>query len=93
MLAPVKVTLDLDSELYRAVKVEAARDDRAVRDVIAEAIEAWLDRREAEEDAQSAAAALDEYRRDGGVAAEELFRQMVAETRATYGSSEGDRGA
>ncbi len=66
----MKITLDLDADLYRAVKVEAARNDRSVRDVIAEALEHWL---EQAEDAEDRAAA-------------EFFRHVAAETQATYGS-------
>jgi plasmid stability protein len=44
----MKVTIDLDADIYRAVKVEAARTDRSVRDVVDEALAAWL---EAVEDA------------------------------------------
>lgn len=84
----MKVTFDLDAELYRAVKVEAARSDRSVRDVIAEALDAWLERREADEDRASAAAALEEYRRDGGTAAATFFEHLAAEARAEYGSGE-----
>ena len=85
----MKVTLDLDPDVYRAVKVEAARSDRAVRDIVDEALSAWLESTEADEDRASAAAALDEYRRDGGEAAEAFFGTLAAETRATYGSGEG----
>ena len=46
----MKVTIDLDPELYRAVKVEAARMDRSVRDIVDEALEAWLDAAETHED-------------------------------------------
>lgn len=81
----MKITVDLDAELYRAVKVEAARSDRSVRDLIAEAIEASLSRREDEEDQTSANAALEEYERDGGMAADEYFAHLAAETRAKYG--------
>jgi hypothetical protein len=87
----VKITLDIDADLYRAVKVEAARADRSVRDVIADAVGAWLERREDEEDAASASAALEEYERDGGVAASEFFERHAAETRAAYGSSRTSR--
>src|SRR5919198_3613847 len=62
ILASMKATFDIDSELYRAVKVEAARADRSVRDVIEEALEAWLARAEEMEDRESAEAALEEYR-------------------------------
>ncbi|HEY8868197.1 MAG TPA: hypothetical protein VIM30_02260 [Candidatus Limnocylindrales bacterium] len=81
----MKVTLDIDSALYRAIKVEGARADRSVRDVVAEAIGDWLERREDEEDRASAAAAIEEYRRDGGTAAAEFFERHATETRAEYG--------
>lgn len=82
----MKVTIDLDRELYRAVKVEAARADRSVREVVDEALAAWLERLEDAEDAVAAVEALAEYARDGGVAADEFFEAHAAETRASYGS-------
>ena len=82
----MKVTFDLDPDLYRTLKVEAARADRSVRDVVTDAITAWLERLEDEEDRASAASALEEYRRDGGLAAVEFFERAAAETRAEYGS-------
>ena len=85
----MKATIDLDDELYRAIKVEAARSDRSVRAIIEEALEAWLDAAETREDIESADAALEEYRRDGGVAAEEFFGSLAAETKATYGTDKG----
>jgi hypothetical protein len=86
MLAVMKVTIDLDADIYRAIKVEAARTDRNVRDIVDEALAAWLDAVEATEDAASATAALEEYRRDGGEAAEAFFGSLAAETKATYGT-------
>ncbi len=82
----MKVTIDLDPELYRAVKVEAARAARSVREIVDDALAAWLERLENTEDAAAAAEALVEYGRDGGVAADEFFRAHAAETRAAYGS-------
>ena len=82
----MKATFDLEDGLYRAVKVEAARTDRSVRDVVAEALERWLAAAEEAEDLESAAAALEEYRRDGGEAAEAWFGRLAAEARAAYGS-------
>jgi hypothetical protein len=81
----VKATFDIPDDLYRAIRVEAARADRSIRDVVADALAEWLERQEEAEDAASASAALEEYRRDGGVAADEWFRQKAAETKATYG--------
>lgn len=85
----VKVTIDLDPDVYRAIKVEAARADRSVRDIVDEALDAWLESTEEREDRESAEAALTEYRRDGGEAAESFFGALAAETRATYGSDGG----
>jgi plasmid stability protein len=82
----MKVTFDLDPGLYRTLKVEAARADRSIRDVVTDALEAWLERLEDEEDRASAADALEEYRRDGGTAAAAFFERLAAETRAEYGS-------
>ena len=86
----MKVTIDLDPDRYRAIKVEAARRDRSVRDIVDEALEAWLEAAEVAEDRSSAEAALAEYRRDGGEAAAAFFGSLAAETRATYGSGSGE---
>ena len=84
----MKVTFDIDPDLYRSLKVEAARADRSVRDVVAEAIAAWLERLEEDEDRASAAEALAEYRRDGGTAAAAFFEHLAAEARAEYGTGD-----
>jgi plasmid stability protein len=84
----MKVTIDLDPDLYRAVKVEAARSDRSVREIVDAALDAWLEAEESREDARSAASALAEYERDGGVAAKDVFGTLAAETRAAYGADE-----
>lgn len=78
------MTIDLNGDLYRAVKVEAARADRSVREIVDEALVGWLERLEDAEDAAAAADALAEYERDGGTAAEDFFREHAAETRAAY---------
>jgi plasmid stability protein len=85
----MKATFDLDQDLYRAVKVEAARADRSVREIVEEALEAWLARAEEHEDRNSAQAALEEYRRDGGESAESWFSKAAAETKAAYAPDEG----
>jgi predicted transcriptional regulator len=80
----MKVTIDLDPDLYRAVKVEAARSDRSVREVVDSALAAWLEAEESREDLDSAKAALEEYRRDGAESAEAFFGALAAETKASY---------
>jgi len=84
----MKVTVDVGDELFRAIKVEAARLDRSVREVVEEALAGWLQRAEDAEDRASAQAALEEYQRDGGEAAEAFFGRLVAETKARYGDAE-----
>ena len=80
----MKVTIDLDADRYRAIKVEAARADRSVRDIVDEALAAWLEAAEEAEDRESAEAALSEYRRDGGESATAFLGSLAAETKATY---------
>jgi plasmid stability protein len=82
----MKVTIDLESDLYRAIKVEAARADRSVRELMDEALRAWLERAEDDEDRASATAALEEYGRNGGESAEAWFGRLAAETKGAYGS-------
>ena len=82
----MKVTFDIDPDLYRSIKVEAARTDRSIRDVVAEALAGWLELREDDEDRASAADALAEYEREGGTAAADFFEHLAAEARAEYGS-------
>jgi len=89
----MKVTIDIDADLYRAVKVEAARADRSVREIVDEALTGWLERLEDAEDAAAAAEALAEYEREGGVAADEFFHAHAAETRAAYGTPGGEAAA
>jgi plasmid stability protein len=85
----MKATFDLDADLYRAVRVEAARADRSVREVVEEALAAWLVQAEEAEDRESAAAALAEYERDGGESAEAWFDKLAAETKAAYDTDGG----
>jgi predicted DNA-binding protein len=82
----MKVTFDIDADLYRAAKVEAARAGRPLREIVEEALEAWLAAAEEAEDRESAAEALAEYKRDGGESAEAWFGRAAAETRVAYGA-------
>ena len=86
----MKITLDLaDANLYRAIKVEAARRDRSVRDIVEEALNDWLDRIDDAEDIVAADAAMADYRAHGGIDAAEVFEHLAAETRARYGTRTG----
>jgi plasmid stability protein len=83
----MKVTIAFsDDELYRRVKVHAARSGRQVRDIVEEALSRWLDAAEDAEDLAAAADALAEYETVGGVDADAWFRRMVNEGRVEYGA-------
>jgi plasmid stability protein len=84
----MKATFDLDDDLYRAIRVDAARADRSVREVVEEALRDWLARAEEAEDRASAADAIAEYGRDGGASAEAWFGSLAAETKAAYATPE-----
>ncbi len=66
-----------DEELYTALKVEAARQHRPAKEIVAEAIQQWLlELREDEEDLRIAEERLESYRREGGVPHEEVMEKL-----------------
>lgn len=84
----MKVTISFrDDALYRAVRVRAAEEGRQIRDIVEEALTAWLDAREEAEDAVASAEALREYDDRGGEEADAFFRRMVAEGHVRYDDS------
>jgi plasmid stability protein len=81
----VKVTVAFqDDELYRRVKLHAAASGRQVRDIVEEALRAWLDAAEDAEDRGASARAIEEYATAGGVDADAYFARMVAEGHLSY---------
>jgi len=62
----VTVVFD-DDELYKAIKVEAAKRMRPIKELIAEALELWLEIQEEREDLADYRARMAEYRKEGGV--------------------------
>jgi len=80
----MKVTVAFSNdELYRAVRVRAAQSGRQIRDIVEEALEAWLEAHEDVEDIDASNAALAE---GGDMEAGAFFRKLVAEGRVEYGS-------
>jgi plasmid stability protein len=80
----MKVTISFrDDELYRAIRIRAAQSGRQIRDIVEEALEAWLEAREDEEDI---AASLDALKEEGAGDANQYFQRLVAEGRVDYGS-------
>jgi len=81
----MKVTIALrDEELYRAVKVAAAHSGRQIRDVVGEALNAWLEAHEDAEDVATSREALEDYASVGGLDADSYFERLIAEGRVTY---------
>ena len=67
-----------DDALYTALKVEAARKGRYAKDIVAEAVGEWLEAREDEELQAGLEEARHEWKRQGGVEADEFFRDLKA---------------
>ena len=65
-----KMTVVLEDDLYTATKVEAASRNRSLREIVAEALQEWLETREDMELAPLIEEAMAEYREKGGVEAE-----------------------
>ena len=81
----MKVTVSFrDDALYRAIRVRAAEEGRQVRDIVEEALTAWLEAREDADDVSASKGALGEYEQAGGIDADAFFRRMVADGRVTY---------
>lgn len=79
----MKVTIAFaNDELYRAVRVRAAQTNRQIREIVEEALEAWLT---AQEDAEDVAASDEALAQDRYADAEDYFRRLVAEGRVEYG--------
>ena len=80
----MKVTIAFsDDELYRAIRMRALQSGRQIRDIVEEALEAWL---EAEEDREDTAESLKALREEGSIDADAFFQRLVAEGRVEYGS-------
>ena len=78
-----KMTVVIDNDdLYTAIKVEAARRNRPLKEIVAEALQEWLEVREDLELAPIIEEAMAEYREKGGIEAEKFFRQLEAERKS-----------
>ena len=77
-----KMTVLLNDELYTAVKVEAARRNRRLKDIVAEALHEWLEVQEDLELAPLLDEAMAEYEEKGGIELDEAFRQLDAERKS-----------
>ena len=84
-MAGMKVTIAFrDDELYRSIKVIAARSGRQIRDVVEEALAEWLESRETAEDVAESREAIAAIDRGEGIDANAFFERMVADGRVEY---------
>ena len=74
-----KMTVVIDDDLYTAVKVEAARRNRPLKEIVSEALSEWLEVQEDLELGPIIEEARRELREEGGIEAKEFFRQLEAE--------------
>jgi hypothetical protein len=65
-----------DEDLYNELKQEAARRGRPTKDIVAEAVQEWLEARDDEELQADLGQARTEWQRLGGVEAGEFFQQL-----------------
>ncbi|MGH2457686.1 MAG: hypothetical protein ACRDIY_02335 [Chloroflexota bacterium] len=72
-----------DEGLYTAIKVEAARRNRALKDLVTEAVREWLANQEDLDLLPILAAARKEWREKGGIEASEFFRKLEEDDRAS----------
>lgn len=77
-----KLTVVLDDNLYTATKVEAARRSKTLKEIVAEALQEWLEVQEDLELGTLAEEAMAEYREKGGIELGELVRQLEAERKS-----------
>ncbi len=77
-----KMTVVLDDDLYTAAKVEAARRNRPLKEIVAEALREWLEVQEDLELGALAEEAMAEYREKGGIELGEFVRQLEAERKS-----------
>jgi plasmid stability protein len=84
-MVAMKVTIAFrDDELYRSIKVIAARSGRQIRDVVEEALAEWLESRETADDIAVSREAIAALERGEGIDANAFFERMVAEGRVEY---------
>jgi hypothetical protein len=71
-----------DDELYAAVTAEAARLNRPLKDIVAEALREWLEALEDAELIPLVEEARADWEKYGGIEATEFFRQLDAEAQS-----------
>ena len=74
-----KLTVILEDDLYRAVKVEAARHGQTARELVSAALTEWLEILEDQELGRLADEAMAEYEAKGGIPLDKVFPELKTE--------------
>jgi hypothetical protein len=77
-----QLTVVVDDELYAAVTAEAARLNRPLKDVVAEALREWLEALEDAELIPLVEESRADWEKHGGIEASEFFRQLDEEAQS-----------
>lgn len=71
-----RMTIDLDDNLYTAIKVESARRHRTAKDIISDALKRWLQEQEDTELREEIKQIRAEWTEKGGIEASEFFEGL-----------------
>jgi hypothetical protein len=84
MAKGTRITVDLgNEELLKAIKIAAVEQGKPLREITAEALQQWLERKEAFEDKEDLEAMIEaekEYRITGGRLFEDVVKELGKET-------------
>lgn len=84
MAKGTRITIDLGSEdLVKAIKIAAVEQGKSIRELAIEALQEWLEKREALEDKEDLGAMIEaesEYQRTGGRLFEDVVKDSAKES-------------
>ena len=80
MMKKMTVVFD-DDALYTTVKVEAARRNQPVKELVSQALREWLEAQEDAELLSEIEAARAKWQEDGGVEASEFFARLKGQAK------------
>lgn len=74
-----RMTIDLDDNLYTAIKVESARRHRTAKDIITDALKSWLQDQEDMELKEEIKQIRSEWKEKGGMEAGDFFESLKSD--------------
>ena len=80
-----RMTIDLDDNLYTAIKVVSARRHRSAKDIITDALKSWLQDQEDIELKEEIKHIRAEWTETGGMEASEFFESLKSDKKGDAG--------